>query len=80
MKSTFFKHSKKNENNITIKSSTDVLYTIGSDLGEIKASTHTLKTELNVINKTLSTHNDRLNKLEVEFNESKNKHYKKTVK
>lgn len=73
MKHTFFKHSKKNENNITIKSSTDVLYTIGIDLGEIKASTQTLKTELNHINKTLSAHNERLNKLEGLENERKNK-------
>lgn len=76
----FFK-SKKNtkntsDNNITIQTSTDIMFNIGKDLGEIKSSVEGNNIKLEKINKKLKEHHKRLERLE---NEKNNKCDKKHI-
>lgn len=62
------KRSTRNtsDNNITISTSTDILFNIGKDLGEIKTSIENNNNRLDKIHKKLKEHNKRLERLENE--------------
>ena len=69
----FFKNKRNtkntSDNNITISTSTDIMFSIGKDLGEIKTSVEHNNNKLDKVYKTLKEHHKRIERLE---NEAKN--------
>ena len=66
----FFKNKRNtkntSDNNITISTSTDIMFNIGKDLGEIKTSIEHNNIKLDKVNKKLKEHNKRIERLENE--------------
>ncbi len=60
------KKSTKNtsDNNITVNTSTDIMFKIGQDLGEIKSDVKSNVDELKYIKNKLKNHSDRIQQLE----------------
>lgn len=67
------KRTTKNtsDNNITISTSTDIMFKIGKDLGEIKTSVEHNNNKLDKVYKTLKEHHKRIERLENEAKYSK---------
>lgn len=66
----FFKNKRNtkntSDNNITISTSTDIMFNIGKDLGEIKTSIEHNNIKLDKVNKKLKEHSKRIERLENE--------------
>lgn len=67
-----YKQRNTSDNNISINTNTDIMYSIGRDLGEIKTTMLGNTDKLIKIEKQLKNHSKRLEDLERERNFKKN--------